>query len=98
MLVFNGNLEHRFSNQLLIATVIFLELKRFTAKEIDIKKIIIEEFKICGFPKAEQIATKALDKGKLLILLDGLDEIPTKNLNSVIDTIQDFVDNYDKNR
>lgn len=77
---------------------VFLELKRFTAKEIDIKKIIIEEFTICGFPKAEQIATKALDKGNLLILLDGLDEVPTKNLNSVIDTIQDFVDSHDKNR
>ncbi|MDJ0681429.1 MAG: NACHT domain-containing protein, partial [Xenococcaceae cyanobacterium MO_167.B52] len=77
---------------------VFLELKRFIADEINIKEIIIKEFEICGFPKAEQIATKALEKGKLLILLDGLDEVPTKKLNSVIDTIQDFVDSYDKNR
>ena len=77
---------------------VFLELKRFTESEIDIKQIIIQEFKTCGFPKAEQIATKALDQGKLLILLDGLDEVPTKNLNVVIDTIQDFVDSNDQNR
>lgn len=77
---------------------VFLELKRFTAKAIDLKEIIIKEFEICKFPKAEQIVTKALDKGKLLILLDGLDEVPTKNLNDVIDQIQDFVDRYDKNR
>ena len=77
---------------------VFLELKRFTDRKIDVKQIIIEEFKTCKFPKAEQIATKALVKGKLLILLDGLDEVPTKNLDSVIDTIQDFVDIYDKNR
>ena len=77
---------------------VFLELKRFTESEIDIKQIIIQEFKTCGFPKAEQIATKALAQGKLLILLDGLDEVPTKNLNAVIDTIQDFVDSNDHNR
>ena len=77
---------------------VFLELKRFTAKEIDLKQIIIDEFKTCKFPKAEQIATKALDQGNLLILLDGLDEVPTKNLNTVIDRIQDFVDLYDQNR
>ena len=77
---------------------VFLELKRFTAKEIDLKRIIIEEFITCSFPKAETIATRALEKGKLLILLDGLDEVPTKNLSSVIDTIQDFVDKHDKNR
>ena len=77
---------------------VFLELKRLTEKEIDLKQIIIEEFKLCKFPKAEQIATKALNKGKLLILLDGLDEVPTINLNAVIDRIQDFVDLYDQNR
>lgn len=77
---------------------VFLELKRFTEENIDLKKIIIEEFVTCGFPKAETIANRALDKGNLLVLLDGLDEVPTKNLNSVIDTIQDFVDKYDRNR
>jgi predicted NACHT family NTPase len=34
----------------------------------------------------------------LLILLDGLDEVPTKNLNEAIAQIQNFVDQYDKNR
>ncbi len=49
-------------------------------------------------PNAEKYTETALKEGKLLILLDGLDEVPTKNLNSVIDQIQDFVDKYDKNR
>ena len=77
---------------------VFLELKRFTDREIDIKQLITEEFKICGFPSPEKFTAKALEQGRLLILLDGLDEVPTKNLNTVIDTIQDFVDRYDKNR
>ena len=33
-----------------------------------------------------------------MILLDGLDEVPTVNINDVIGQIQNFVDKYDKNR
>ncbi|MGL5939839.1 MAG: NACHT domain-containing protein [Waterburya sp.] len=77
---------------------VFIELKKFTEAEIDLEKIIAQEFKVCNFPKEDKNTTKLLDKGKLLIILDGLDEIPTKNLNNAIGKIQDFVDQYDKNR
>ena len=77
---------------------VFLELKRFTSDDIDIEKIIASEFDTCGFPEAEKFTTEALNKGKLLILLDGLDEVPTNKLNEVITQIQNFVDRYDKNR
>ena len=77
---------------------VFLELKSFTSSEIEIEKVIVEEFKICGFPSSEQFIAKALEQGKLLILLDGLDEVPTVNTNEVISQIQNFVDRYDKNR
>lgn len=76
----------------------FLELKRFTKPEINIQRAIAEEFEVCGFPYAEEYAAAALEEGKLLVLLDGLDEVPTANKNTVVDTIQDFVDKYDKNR
>lgn len=77
---------------------VLLELKRFNEPRVDIKKLIATEFQICGFPNAEPFTRKALEQGKLLILLDGLDEVPTANRDTVIDTIQDFVDQYDKNR
>jgi len=77
---------------------VFIELKSFTSTPIDIEKVIVEEFKICGFPYAEEFIAKALEQGKLLILLDGLDEVPTVNTNEVISQIQDFVDRHDKNR
>ena len=51
-----------------------------------------------AFPQAQKSVEKLLDKGKLLILLDGLDEVPTKNMDRVINKIQDFVDKHDKNR
>ena len=76
---------------------VFIELKSFISSQIDIEKLIVEEFSICGFPSSEQFIAKALEQGKLLILLDGLDEVPTVNTNDVISKIQNFVDRYDKN-
>src|SRR4028118_443860 len=76
---------------------VFIELKSFTSSQIDIEKLIVEEFRICGFPEPEQFIAKALEHGKLLILLDGLDEVPTVNTDEVISKIQDFVDRYYKN-
>ena len=77
---------------------VFIELKTFTSCDIDIEKIIAEEFRLCGFPSPDKFTAKALEEGKLLILLDSLDEVPTQNLNEAISRIQNFVDKYDKNR
>ena len=79
-------------------TPILLELKKFKETEINIQELIEEEFKICGFPNVEKNISDKLKKGELLILLDGLDEVPTANINNVIETIQNFVDRYDGNR
>ena len=76
---------------------VFIELKSFTSSQIDLEKLIVEEFSICGFPEPEQFIAKALEQGKLLILLDGLDKVPTVNTNEVISKIQNFVDRYEKN-
>ena len=86
-----GNFKHQ-------AIPVLLELKKFIESKIDLKALIEAEFTTCGFPKPKQFTESALDQGKLLILLDGLDEVPSVNVNSVIDAIQDFVDRYDKNR
>ena len=77
---------------------VLLELKRFESKDIDIAKSITAEFETCGFPEAEKFTQNALAQGNLLVLLDGLDEVPSANLNNVLRTIQDFVDRYDDNR
>ena len=77
---------------------IFLELKKFNDEEINITNLIAEEFNYCGFPEWENFTQKSLQKGNLLILFDGLDEVPTANLNQVITAIENFVDKYDQNR
>ncbi len=77
---------------------VLLELKRFDADDVDIAKFIAAEFETCGFPEADKFAQNALAQGNLLVLLDGLDEVPSANLNKVLTTIRDFVDRYDDNR
>jgi len=77
---------------------VLLELKRFDAKDIDVAKFITAEFETCGFPQAEEFTRKALSQGNLLVLLDGLDEVPSANLDNVLNEIRDFVDRYDGNR
>ena len=78
---------------------VLIDLKRFGSLEkIDTKQAIFDEFSICGFPDAQAATEKLLKSGKLLIILDGLDEVPGKFTNDVIDHIHNFCDKYDKNR
>jgi hypothetical protein len=77
---------------------VFIELKQFTSGEINIEQAISEEFRLCNFPSPEEFTSAALTEGKLLVLLDGLDEVPMNRMSEIIDKIQNFVDHYDKNR
>ena len=79
-------------------TPVLLELKHFKEEQIDIQALIQKEFNTCGFPNVEKAIPDKLKKGELLILLDGLDEVPDANTNNVITTIQNFVDQHNKNR
>ncbi|MCE2399248.1 hypothetical protein J4G08_00005, partial [Candidatus Poribacteria bacterium] len=46
----------------------------------------------------EQWANSKLKSGELLILFDGLDEVPKPNVTNVINKIRDFVHQYSRNR
>ena len=73
-------------------------IKKISENQINIKSSIVDEFRICGYPYPDQLAQTALESRKLLILLDGLDEVPTPNVDNVVGKIGDFVDQYSKNR
>ncbi|MFN6518487.1 MAG: NACHT domain-containing protein [Nostoc sp. CreGUA01] len=80
---------------------VFVELKKFTDKNINLEAIknhIIHQFSICGFPEPDKFTNQALEEGKLLILLDGLEEIPSSNFAEAINQIPEFVNKYHKNR
>lgn len=76
---------------------VLIELKEFRDETINLKQKIAMEFETCGFPEALAFTEASLAQGKLLVLLDGLDEVPTRNLNTVIKHIEDFVDAHDQN-
>lgn len=77
---------------------VFIELKEFRFGAIDIEGAIANEFETCGFPHHKKFARAALEQGKLLILLDGLDEVPPEKMGEAISKIRNVVDRYDKNR
>ena len=79
-------------------TPVFLELKKFTEDSIDIKVLITKEFEICGYPYPAEMTEMALKSGILLILLDGLDEVPDANVDNVVHKVQNFVNQYRQNR
>ena len=87
----DGDFEHK-------CIPVLLELKRFTEGQIDIEGLIAKEFAICGYPYPKEMAETALKSGKLLILFDGLDEVPTANVDNVVNKLGDFVDRYNRNR
>jgi len=75
-----------------------LALQKFDSKDFSIKDVIAKEFEDCGFPKTTTFTELFLQNGKLLVLLDGLDEVPAETLNHVITEIENLVDLYDNNR
>jgi predicted NACHT family NTPase len=75
---------------------VMLELKRFDGEQVDIKAAIAEEFSHVGFDFSAEFVEEALQQGKLLVLLDGLDEVPKANQDKVCQAIQDFVSRYNK--
>ena len=77
---------------------VMLELRRYADGKMDLAAAIADELGICGFPEPRKATLRLLTKGRLLLLLDGLDEMPGPYQNAMIDHIQDFVDRHDKNR
>lgn len=77
---------------------VFIELRALEPQKLDIFSVIESEFRICGFPDPERQVRHLLSQGELLVLLDGLDEIPPNYINQVTHKIRNFVDAYHNNR
>lgn len=81
-----------------ISLPVLIELKRFRKGVIDLKLEIQKEFENAGFPEGLEFVEHTLKSGKLLVLLDGLDEVPKSMLDGAITAIRDFSDKYPTNR
>jgi NACHT domain len=88
--------QSKFQHELI---PVMLELKQFDGELVDwkaLKAAITEEFSNVGFDFSTEFVEEALKQGKLLILLDGLDEVPKNNQDKVVQAIQDFVSRYNR--
>ncbi|NEQ51855.1 MAG: NACHT domain-containing protein [Leptolyngbya sp. SIO3F4] len=77
---------------------VFIELKSFKSEEISLQQAIAKELEVSGFPYAENLVEFMLSEGKMLLLFDGLDEVPSRQVDEVIEQIKDFCDRYSQNR
>lgn len=75
---------------------VLLELKYFREGDLALIPRIAQEFHTCGFPLSKRFVKRALERGKLLVLLDGLDEVPEGRLAKVVEEIKNFTDQYGK--
>jgi len=77
---------------------VMLELRQFDKTNISIKAVIAAELETCGFPHPEELTELFLKNGKLLVLLDGLDEVPATTLDHALKEIRSLVDRYSDSR
>ncbi|MGK7884654.1 MAG: NACHT domain-containing NTPase [Crocosphaera sp.] len=80
---------------------IILELYRISDSELTVEKLqnaIVKAFERRDFPKADNFVEQQLNNGKLMLLLDGLDEVASQDRSYVVQIIQDFLRKYDQCR
>lgn len=71
---------------------VLLELRTLRNASVDFVALIDEELQTNGFPA--NFGRAALQTGGLLVLLDGLDEVPTDKLDDTIQGIRTLVDQH----
>lgn len=74
------------------------EVRKFDSDEVDILSEIVKKFKQCGFNAADNVVQNLLESGDFLILLDGIDEVPSNARKGIVNSIRSFVVQYNKNR
>lgn len=77
-------------------TPIFISLKEWADSELEFLPFLVQEFEICAFPNALIFIEHLLERGSVLLLLDGLDEVNQEGGQRVrmISTILAFSKRY----
>ncbi|MEM8720535.1 MAG: NACHT domain-containing protein [Cyanobacteria bacterium P01_G01_bin.39] len=86
-----GNYQHDY-------IPVMVELKQFNKGSVDLVSAIANELAYFNFPDKKQAAEDYLKQGKLLLLFDGLDEVPQAYAEEVQDRIDKLKTQYSHNR
>ncbi|BAZ09446.1 signal transduction protein [Calothrix sp. NIES-4071] len=79
-------------------TPVLLELHRLSDAQKSIQQHLTEAFERDDFPQARDFVSQSLEQGTLMLLLDGLDEVNSKDRTGVVLQIKDLLDQYSKCR
>jgi predicted NACHT family NTPase len=79
---------------------IFVSLNSLAYSQKNLFDYIVNEFDVCGFPNAEKFIESILEKGKAIILFDGLDEIGREDSRQgqIIHEIENLIRQYHENK
>ncbi|MEO1672791.1 MAG: NACHT domain-containing protein, partial [Cyanobacteria bacterium J06631_2] len=77
---------------------VMVELKQFNQGVVDLVGAIANELAYFNFPDQRQAAIDYLKQAKLLLLFDGLDEVPKAYADQVQDSIANLKTKYSDNR
>lgn len=77
---------------------VLFELKKISIGALNIVEEIEKEFRRFGIPSPSQFVKAALKLGRIIVLLDGLDEVPASNMRGVKDGVSQFILKYGHNR
>nr|WP_228036044.1 NACHT domain-containing protein [Microcystis sp. LEGE 00066] len=87
--------EGRFKNLSGRPVPILLELNRLNEANLTVEKLEQQLVEVCdrhNFPKANRFISQGLKNGRLLLLLDGLDEVSSGVRSSVVRCLKDFLE------
>nr|WP_246357317.1 NACHT domain-containing protein [Pyxidicoccus fallax] len=77
---------------------ILLELHRFNEPKATFEDVLEAELARGDFPQARSFVSSGLEQGRLMLLLDGLDEVSSVERKRVVQVIRDALDQYKKCR
>ncbi len=79
---------------------IFISLKDWADKNVELMDYLVRQFEICSFPDPQKFIELILKNGKALILFDGLDEVNQQNDQraKIISDINSFIQQYYENQ
>jgi hypothetical protein len=92
--------EETFSVQVVRLLPVLIELRDYALEEMSLLDYIAKQFDVCGFPNASDFIEKVLSDGRLIVLFDGLDEVPKDQdkMQSISREIEDFTKKYNTNK
>lgn len=79
---------------------VFVTLKHFTEtkQQPDLFDYIVQQCSDNGVDDADSVVEKLLNQGRLLLLLDGLDEVSPADSARVVDNIRQFSERFHRNQ